>query len=204
MSPAEILEKANHHSVPSFVFGSMALEDWTNRHRDKHTGQCFTESGFYVVVHRTHTPERSLDFRVLSRWDYLHCVPKSWDVPEPDVWVPVMKRLTETHGWTNDPILKNLATKFYDSIVGEKKASLWFSFDATNNLYYLRGTFVSAGEDVLAGRCACIPGTADQSVIHQKVDDYLADVEKAIAGAYAVRLLASHDASTDVPAPALT
>ena len=87
---------------------------------------------------------------------------------------------------------------------GEKKASLWFSFDATNNMYYLRGTFVSAGEDVLAGRCACIPGTADQSVIQQKVDDYLADAEKAIAGAYAVRLLASHHASTDASASALS
>ena len=189
MSPLEILQKANHHNVPTFVFGSEALKQWTNRYRDAHTGQAIEDSGFYVVVHNTFSPAKQLDFRVLSHWVWGQCVPRSWDVPEPDVWVPVMERLTTVHGWTNDPILKNLATKEYDSIVGEKKATLWFSFDAVNVQYLLKGTFVSAGEDVLAGHIACIPGDADQPTIEQHVDAYIAAVEKAIAGSYAVRLL---------------
>lgn len=81
MNKERILELANDPDTPKMVFGSQALQDWTNKHRNFHTGQCHTHSGWYVVIHRSLT-NRHQDFRVLSCWNVGCVVPLAYDVPE--------------------------------------------------------------------------------------------------------------------------
>jgi hypothetical protein len=81
MTPARILELANDPDTPTMVFGTQELQDWTNKHRNFHTGQCHTSSGWYVVIHRSLNPAQRADTRVLSCWNLGFCVPHSHDVP---------------------------------------------------------------------------------------------------------------------------
>ena len=81
MHQERILELANDPATPKMVFGTQELQDWTNKHRNFHTGQCHTSSGWYVVIHRSLNPAQSPDFRVLSRWNYGCVSPLSYDVP---------------------------------------------------------------------------------------------------------------------------
>ncbi|MDD2742030.1 MAG: hypothetical protein PHV02_07145 [Rhodocyclaceae bacterium] len=81
MRKEEILAIANNLDVPKFVFGTDALKEWTRQHRNPFTGQCYKDSNFYVVVHRSLNP-RIRGFKILSRWRQGDVVPLSWDVPQ--------------------------------------------------------------------------------------------------------------------------
>ena len=81
MDAARILAIARDPHVPTFLFGSTALADWTREHKNPHTGEALQDSGFYVVVHRSMDSARRPDFRVLSRWHWGQRVPQSWDIP---------------------------------------------------------------------------------------------------------------------------
>lgn len=82
MSPEEILEIAENPAVPSFVFGTPQLEEWTRMHRNQFSGICHKNSGFYVVIHPSLKPYTLPSFRVVSRWQYGQVVPHSWDVDD--------------------------------------------------------------------------------------------------------------------------
>lgn len=82
MSPLEILDVAEQPDVPSFIFGSEALADWTRKHVSPHTGECFKHSGFYVIIHPSLNPSQLPSFRVLSCWNVGDRVPRSWDVDD--------------------------------------------------------------------------------------------------------------------------
>ncbi len=81
MTPQRILELANDPATPKFVFGSPDLDDWTRKHRNSHTGQCHTSSGWYVVRHRSLLSPPGPDLLVLSCWIFGQRVPLSHDVP---------------------------------------------------------------------------------------------------------------------------
>lgn len=82
MSPERILKIAESPEIPTFVFGSEALENWTRKHRNPHTGECFRHSGHYVVIHPSLNPFVLPSFRVLSCWNVGSCLPRSWDVDD--------------------------------------------------------------------------------------------------------------------------
>lgn len=78
MTPTQILVIANAASTPTFTFGSKELADWNAEHC--HRGECHSHSGWYVVLHPSHSPvQRS--FRVLSMWLWGKRAPVSHDVP---------------------------------------------------------------------------------------------------------------------------
>ena len=87
MSPADVLEIADHPETPSFLFGSEALADWNRGHRNPHTGECVRNSGFYVVIHPSLAPGVLPSFRVLSAWRTWQRLPDAWDI---DDTLPVM------------------------------------------------------------------------------------------------------------------
>lgn len=83
MTPERILELANHPETPKFDFGTELLDTFRRKHFDAHAGQCHTDSGWYVVRHRSLNPAQRPDHRVLSCWTYGKRVPLSHDVPVP-------------------------------------------------------------------------------------------------------------------------
>lgn len=82
MTPEEILEIAENPAIPSFVFGSEALKEWTREHRNQFTGECEKYSGYYVVMHLSTAPARLPSFRVLSCWNHGDRVPRYWDIDD--------------------------------------------------------------------------------------------------------------------------
>jgi len=82
MTPEEVLEIAEAPSTPIFTFGSDELDQWNRQHRDRHTGQCIKDSGYYVILHISLYPQYHPSFRVLSRWNWGHYAPQSWDVDD--------------------------------------------------------------------------------------------------------------------------
>lgn len=101
----------------------------------------------------------------------------------------IIAHLVAKHGWSQDRIKTNWVSKEYDSAVGLKRACLWATFDAVYNQVLMNGEFTSAGENVLAICFSCIREDADTVTLEAAVDAFIAQVEKAIAGSYAVRLL---------------
>ena len=83
MTPQEIREIADHPEVPTFIFGSEALKEWTRQNVDQNDGVCWNlAQSFYVVVHPSINGSRSPTFRVLSRWEYGQRVPRTWDIDD--------------------------------------------------------------------------------------------------------------------------
>ncbi|TAL80699.1 MAG: hypothetical protein EPN77_19365 [Candidimonas sp.] len=101
----------------------------------------------------------------------------------------VFDRLSTVHGWKHIRPGDLLASKEYDSVVGAKQAVVWMNFDTAYDQFFLNGSFVSAGEDVLAICFSCIRNGSETHVVESLVDDFVAQAEKRIAGSYAVRLL---------------
>jgi len=102
----------------------------------------------------------------------------------------VISRLVKQHGWFTDHLVPNWVGKHYKTAVAPTaRASLRLSHDKVNHQFWLNGEFTSAGENVLATAFACLPEAFDEAEVHAAVDEYIADAEKRIAGAYSVRLL---------------
>lgn len=80
MTPEQILAIANNPATPVFLFGTPALDAWNKEHRCN--GYCYTDSGWYVVLHTTPHIPGSPSFRVLTRWFFGDHAPRSIDVPQ--------------------------------------------------------------------------------------------------------------------------
>jgi hypothetical protein len=81
MTPERIQQLTNDPTTPEFVFGSQELDAWTLKHRNVHTGECHTFSGWYVVRHRSLFNPPTPDHRALSCWNVGQRVPLSYDIP---------------------------------------------------------------------------------------------------------------------------
>lgn len=88
-------------------------------------------------------------------------------------------------GWKDDRIIKNVATKTY----APNQASLRVLLDADNDRYYVTGEYTSAGENVLATCYAYIDATAVAAQCDNILTRFMENVERQIAGSFAVRFL---------------
>lgn len=95
-------------------------------------------------------------------------------------------------GWKGDRLLPHVLNKVYATAVGPKEATVRAYLGQASDLVWLNGQYWSEGRNVLATCHAFIPSTADEVEIISKVETFLADVELAISGTYAVRLLHPH------------
>ena len=188
MTPEEILEISKRPDVPKFVFGSQDLKDWTDEHRDPHTGECIKHSGWYVVIHRSLYPWRRPDFRVLSCWWPGDRVPRAFDVQSEVPFLrfegAVTTRLTEL-GWSRVDGAA-IAMKTYLTAVGQKVA---FVYLYRSNCATITGDYQSEGRNILEPLARLIPLDADSDAINGAVDTFAASVDKAIGESYAMKLL---------------
>jgi hypothetical protein len=93
------------------------------------------------------------------------------------------------HGWQKDRIV-DAFSKTFETIVAPKKASLWLSFEAELDRWWLRHSdFTSAGENVLAACYAIFPAGMPQAEVEQTVANLVTEMERKIGGAFSVRLL---------------
>ena len=93
------------------------------------------------------------------------------------------------HGWQKDRIV-DAFSKTFETIVAPKQASLWLSFEAELDRWWLRHSdFTSAGENVLAACYAIFTAGMAPADIEQTVANLVNEMERKIGGAYSVRLL---------------
>lgn len=78
MNQSEVNELADHPDVPKLQFGSRELDEFHAKHCV--SGRCTSDSGYYVVVHRSLKRRQDPPFRVLSYWHAGQAVPRAWDV----------------------------------------------------------------------------------------------------------------------------
>lgn len=114
-----------------------------------------------------------------------------------DVQKAVIERLIEHHGWYGDRIMGNWAAKNYATFAGHTRASVWVTPDQEYEQVWLKGEFHSAGENVLAGCFGCIREPATSEAVHAAVDAYIVQAEKAIEGAFSVRVLRARQGVPD-------
>lgn len=94
-----------------------------------------------------------------------------------------------TFGWQKDRMV-DVFSKSFETAVAPKRASIWLRFDQENNHWRLtNGDFTSAGENVLATCTRILHAGMQQDEIEQAIADFVAEMEREIAGAYSVRLL---------------
>lgn len=89
------------------------------------------------------------------------------------------------NGWESDRILKNLATKRYPP----HSAAIRVTFDSEYRQYWVKGEYVSKGENVLGTCFACIEATSSKDEIASAVDAFLRAAEACIKQSFAVRFL---------------
>ncbi len=92
-------------------------------------------------------------------------------------------------GWKGDRLLPHVLNKVYATAVGPKEATVRADVVHASEIVWLNAVYWSEGRNVAATCYAFLASTADKEVVISKVERFLADVEKAIAGSYAVKLL---------------
>jgi len=103
-------------------------------------------------------------------------------------------------GWTPDRLLPDVLVKRYATAAGARQAVIRVEarngFDSANArirlpelAIWLTGEYWSEGRNALDACFSLVGAHASPEVILRKVDDYLGDVERRIAGSYAARLL---------------
>lgn len=93
------------------------------------------------------------------------------------------------HGWVKDSIT-DCFTKSFDTFVGPNAghASVWLLPDRVQDGYWItNGTFLSAGENVLAADILYLPLTATD--VPTSIEAFVAQMESSIQDSYAVRML---------------
>lgn len=89
------------------------------------------------------------------------------------------------HGWTRERILRNVAHKTYLPHAATVRVEL----DSENQQYWVKGEYVSKGDNVLATCFACIPSTAAQADVFDAMDAFIQEAEQQINQSFAVRFL---------------
>lgn len=91
-------------------------------------------------------------------------------------------------GWNHfDHPSAALSFKLYDSAVGKKEAQVYFSGDQYN--WRLSGLYQSQGRNILETESVLIPKDCSATQLRDLCEQFLENVETAIANSYAVRLL---------------
>lgn len=91
-------------------------------------------------------------------------------------------------GWNHfDHPSAALSFKLYDSAVGKKEAQVYFSGDQYN--WRLSGLYQSQGRNILETESVLIPKDCSSTQLRDLCEQFLENVETAIANSYAVRLL---------------
>jgi hypothetical protein len=88
-------------------------------------------------------------------------------------------------GWSNDYILKNVASKKYLPHTAVVRVEL----DSENEMYYVHGEYTSCGQNVLSIYTAYIKAACTPEQRKAAMEKFLLDVEKAINNSFAVRHL---------------
>lgn len=90
------------------------------------------------------------------------------------------------NGWNIfDPPHSALSFKLYDSAVGKKEAQVYFSGDQFN--WRLSGLYESQGRNILETESVLIPKDCSATRLRDLCEQFLENVETAIANSYAVR-----------------
>lgn len=88
-------------------------------------------------------------------------------------------------GWSNDYILRNVASKEYLP----HRAVVRVELDSENNMYYVGGEYTSQGENVLAICMAYIKAEFTPEQVAAAMEKFVQDAEKYINNSFAVRFL---------------
>lgn len=102
----------------------------------------------------------------------------------------VIDRFVVVHQWKSDWLVKNVATKMYETATAPHRALVRLTYDAECQRYWLKGEYESEGRNVLSTVFIFFSENAERDVIDQAVDDFLQEAEAAISNTYAVRLMA--------------
>lgn len=102
-----------------------------------------------------------------------------------DAMCNMIVALLVAQGWSNDGILKNLLSKEYPP----HHAAIWVELDSDNQLYYLKGEYVSKGDNVLISCLCYIKADSSPAEVAAAVEAYLADAENQIHNSFAVRFI---------------
>ena len=102
--------------------------------------------------------------------------------------VKLTRRCLSSSGWSNfDHPSAALSFKLYDSAVGKKEAQVYFSGDQFN--WRLSGLYESQGRNILETESVLISKDCSATQLRDLCEQFLQNVETAIANSYAVRLL---------------
>lgn len=101
-------------------------------------------------------------------------------------------RLFRSIGWNVDFIVP-VASKYYETIVGRKEASVWIYpvWNDENYICRMSPIYESEGRNVLSTSSALITRGMDAQDIYNTFNEFIDRIENEISGSYAVRLLRS-------------
>ena len=94
----------------------------------------------------------------------------------------------KTHGW----FVRHgaaIATKIFDTCVGEKEAFVYLLNLRNTFIFILAGEYVSQGRNILSTNNVTIPKNSDPQEIYKLTSQFANNIEITVADSYAVRLL---------------
>lgn len=103
----------------------------------------------------------------------------------------LVSRLVNVHGWRSDRILPNVASRLYETAVGPKQASVWFTVCKTTNSVYFWPEYQSEGRNAAGIVSAWVTESMSDAEAAEKVDQFVQALDACISQTYAVRPLHS-------------
>lgn len=105
----------------------------------------------------------------------------------------LVDRFVNTHGWKHDRILPNVVTRWYDTAVGPKPASVWFTVCRETGAVYFWPEYQSEGRNAAAACSASawvMPDLSNEQAF-AVVDKFVQDLDTCVSQTFAARLLSS-------------
>lgn len=101
----------------------------------------------------------------------------------------LVERFVQNHGWQTDRILPNVVFRLYETAVGPKQASVWFTVCRSTDAVYFWPEYQSEGRNA-AENCSAwvMPGLSVEAA-HEVVDRFVLDLDICVSQTYAARLL---------------
>lgn len=101
----------------------------------------------------------------------------------------LVSRLVTVHGWHSDPVIPKVATRMYDTAVGPKQASVWFSQCGETGTIYFWPEYQSEGRNAVANCSAWVRADLSDEQANEVVDNFAEALTACVSQTYAARLL---------------
>lgn len=100
----------------------------------------------------------------------------------------ITSRMVTAHGWHADRIIPNVVSRFYETAVGPRQASVWFTARSSSGSVCFLPEYYSEGRNAVESHFTWVTDDMTDEQVLQLVDKFVKDLDAGVAQTYAARL----------------